>query len=539
MKFAKEDDTKVVKSTHPWKILIVDDEEEVHQITKVVLSKFEFENQRIETISAYSGDEAIEILKNNSDIALILLDVVMESDDAGLIAVKRIRHELKNSLVRIILRTGQPGSAPEHDVIRDYDINDYKEKTELTADKLYTVVISSLRSYRDISIIEQNRLGLKSIIESSSTIFQMQSFKYFAHGVLTQLLSLMSIHSNEIKKNAFSAIKKGDSYEILAVSGDFENKDVSEIVSDEIDHLFQEAIETKHHINEHNNHVYYFETQNGTSAIFYYVGDEALNDVDQSLVDIFSVNVSIAFENITLNQEIHDRQKAKLNQMGEIISMIAHQWRQPLSSISAITTNFKLSMALGEEINLAELEEGLSNIEERTELLSQTIDDFRNFYKPDNIKTSFYIDELIQQSINILEATIKEVQIKIFFEVDNNKKIFTHKSELFQVLINIIKNAIEALSDVEIPRKITIKSYTQKNYYFIEIEDNAGGVAPNIIHKIFDPYFSTKTQRNGTGLGLYMSKLIIEDHCSGELNISNTTAGAKFSIKLPHNSVEE
>ncbi len=535
MKFAKEDDTKVVKSTHPWKILIVDDEEEVHQITKVVLSKFEFENQRIETISAYSGAEAIEILKNNSDIALILLDVVMESDDAGLIAVKRIRHELKNTLVRIILRTGQPGSAPEHDVIRDYDINDYKEKTELTADKLYTVVISSLRSYRDISIIEQNRLGLKSIIESSSTIFQMQSFKYFAHGVLTQLLALMSIRSKDIKKNAFSAIKKGDSYEILAVSGNFENKSVSEIVSDEIDHLFQEAIETKHHINDHNNHVYYFETQNGTSAIFYYVGDEALNDVDQSLVDIFSVNVSIAFENITLNQEIHDRQKAKLNQMGEIISMIAHQWRQPLSSISAITTNFKLSMALGEDIDLAELEEGLSNIEERTELLSQTIDDFRNFYKPDNIKTNFNMNDLINQSINLLDPNLKEANVKVEYSHDESTQVNNHKSELLQVLINIIKNAIEALEGIQESRSITISSHAESKNYFIHISDNAGGINHEIIHKIFDPYFSTKTERNGTGLGLYMSKLIIEDHCDGNLSIINTKEGAKFTITLPLN----
>ncbi|MDF1880871.1 response regulator, partial [Sulfurimonas sp. MAG313] len=152
MTFAKEKEKKDTEYKEGWKVLIVDDEEEVHQITRAVLSKFEFEGRGIEMISAYSGHEAIEKLKEHNNVALILLDVVMETDHAGLDAVKRIREELNNRMVRIILRTGQPGSAPEQEVIRDYDINDYKEKTELTASKLYTSVISSLRAYRDISI---------------------------------------------------------------------------------------------------------------------------------------------------------------------------------------------------------------------------------------------------------------------------------------------------------------------------------------------------------------------------------------------------
>jgi len=532
MKFAQETlETKI--STHPWKVLIVDDEEEVHQITKVVLSKFEFENQRIETISAYSGEEAIEVLKNNSDVALILLDVVMESDNAGLLAVKRIREELNNKLVRIILRTGQPGSAPEHQVICDYDINDYKEKTELTADKLYTTVISSLRSYRDISIIEQNRLGLESIIESSGTIFQKQSFKYFAKGVMIQLLALVSIRSKDVKKNAFSVIKGNNGYEVLAVSGIFEDRSVEDIVSPRIDELFQEAIHQKQHVNIGSDHVYYFESKGGTSSIFYYIGDESLSEVDQALVDIFSVNVSIAFENITLNQEIYDRQKAKLSQMGEIISMIAHQWRQPLASISAITTNFKLAMALGEDITPEDLETGLTSIEERTALLSKTIDDFRNFYKPDNIKNHFNMQELILQSINILQPQAKEAKVSISQHSLIKSRLYNYESEVFQVFINIIKNAIDALVDSNIDKEIFINSYEDFGHVYVDIEDNAGGINKEIIQRVFEPYFSTKEKRNGTGLGLYMSKLIIEDHCNGEISVVNGDKGAKFSIKLP------
>lgn len=135
---------------HDWNILIVDDEEEMHNVTKLVLSSFVFMNRKIKFYNAFSVDEAKKILESCDDIALILLDVVMKEDDSGLKLVHYIRNELQNNLVRIILRTGQPGHAPESKVIIDYDINDYKEKTELSAQKLITAVVSSLRAYHHI-----------------------------------------------------------------------------------------------------------------------------------------------------------------------------------------------------------------------------------------------------------------------------------------------------------------------------------------------------------------------------------------------------
>ena len=321
MTFAKEEKVENTYSLNRWKVLIVDDEEEVHQITKAVLSKFEYENQKIQTFSAYSGKEAIKVLKENSDIALILLDVVMESDDAGLKTVKIIRNELKNNLVRIILRTGQPGSAPEQEVIRDYDINDYKEKTELTSSKLYTSVISSLRSYKDISIIEQNRKGLKAIIESSSAIFQLQTFKHFAQAVLEQLLSLMEVNGKLLEKNAFSVVKDEAGFHLLAASGTFKEKSEDDIFSQQMQGLFERAIKEKSHINEDNNHIYYFETKSGTSSLFYFVNNESLSEVDTSLIDIFSINVSIAFENINLNKNILDTQENLIKKLDAIKSI--------------------------------------------------------------------------------------------------------------------------------------------------------------------------------------------------------------------------
>lgn len=159
--FAEEPEEEIYVSRGSWKVLIVDDEPEVHAVTKLALSDFSFQGKNLEFISAYSGREAKEMLAKHTDAAIVLLDVVMESDDAGLLVARYIREELHNHYVRIILRTGQPGQAPERQVIVNYDINDYKSKTELTAQKLFTVVMSSLRSYRDILAIDHSRQGLE------------------------------------------------------------------------------------------------------------------------------------------------------------------------------------------------------------------------------------------------------------------------------------------------------------------------------------------------------------------------------------------
>lgn len=153
-----------------YKILIVDDEEDIHQMTKAILKDFVFENKKLEFLSAYTGDQAIEILKDNHDIAMILLDIVMETEDAGLQVARRVREELKNQFVRIVLRTGHPGQAPEEEVIVKYDINDYKEKTELTSKKLFTLMYSSLRSYRDIIELERSRHYLAAVLDATGAI---------------------------------------------------------------------------------------------------------------------------------------------------------------------------------------------------------------------------------------------------------------------------------------------------------------------------------------------------------------------------------
>ena len=180
-----------------WTILIVDDDADVHQVTKLALRDVKVDGRGLSFVSAYSGAEARKILRASPTFPLILLDVVMETEDAGLQLVKFIRNELKDSLSRIILRTGQPGTAPEREIIQQYEINDYKAKNELTADRLFTTVTATVRNFLAVSRIEGARKGLESIIDASASVFQLQSLESFAGGILQQLSQILSPEPGE------------------------------------------------------------------------------------------------------------------------------------------------------------------------------------------------------------------------------------------------------------------------------------------------------------------------------------------------------
>jgi PleD family two-component response regulator len=190
-----DDDDEIENTTpheaqHPWVMLIVDDEPGIHDVTKIALKRFTFEGRPLTCLSAFSGKEALDILVSRNDIALILLDVVMETDHAGLDCARQIRDDLENESVRIVLRTGQPGQAPEQDVILAYDINDYRAKTELSSIRLFTTVVSALRNYRDILALEsyredayrllaQNTQSIQSLIDlTDHALFQLGQGDY-------------------------------------------------------------------------------------------------------------------------------------------------------------------------------------------------------------------------------------------------------------------------------------------------------------------------------------------------------------------------
>src|SRR4051812_3708144 len=182
----------------PWRGLIFDDDVDVPAVTNPALRHVKFKGREPEMVLAPSGKEAFEILRNTSDIALVLLDVVMETDDAGLLLARRIRDELNNHVVRVVLRTGQPGQAPEQRVIVEYDINDYKAKTELTTQKLFTTVISALRAYESLMMLERSRIGLGKILAGATNLYQIHSLREFASGVLNQVSAILDVGADGV-----------------------------------------------------------------------------------------------------------------------------------------------------------------------------------------------------------------------------------------------------------------------------------------------------------------------------------------------------
>ncbi|MCK5110573.1 MAG: PAS domain S-box protein [Arcobacteraceae bacterium] len=227
------------------------------------------------------------------------------------------------------------------------------------------------------------------------------------------------------------------------------------------------------------------------------------------------------------------QQQSKLALMGEMISMIAHQWRQPLNIIGAINMKVETKLDFEETITAQYYEHVSEGINKQLSYMSKTIDDFRDFFKPSTGKENTNFNKLINSVFSIVRTSIINKNIKIITQLDCDENFDTYASELTQVILSIIKNAQDVLLDKNIKKPyIKLKTYIEKDKYILKIYDNGGGIPDHIINKIFDPYFSTKTEKHGTGLGLYMSKTIIEEHCGGKLTVSNNKDGAVFKILL-------
>lgn len=351
----------------PWKIIIADDEEEVHAMTRMVMKKFEFEGRPVELISAYSGNETVEIMMRQPDVAIILLDVVMENENSGLDVVRRIRDELHNPFVRIILRTGQPGQAPEEDVIRNYDINDYKSKTELTVQKLYTAVIASLRAYQGMRIIETNRIGLERIINSSRDLFEMQSLSSFSKNALLQMCELIGIE-DDVRPEIHGLAATVRNNELIAIAGTGEYEQfcdhlVSDIPCKELQQDFNEALAISGSYFRENIFVGHFRSLNNNESLFYIKSYRPFEDFERNLLKILSSNVSVAIDNICLNNEIVDTQKEVIFTLGEIVETRSKETANHVRRVAEYS--WLLAMALGvssDEANLLRMASPMHDI---------------------------------------------------------------------------------------------------------------------------------------------------------------------------------
>jgi response regulator RpfG family c-di-GMP phosphodiesterase len=309
----------------PWKILIADDEEEIHGVTKLALSSAQFHGRPVQFLDCYTGEDAVKALRDHPDIALVLMDVVMESEHAGLEAVQRIRQQLANPWVRIVLRTGQPGQAPERDVVSRYDIDDYKEKTELTAKKLFTVVHTGLGHYKQLRALERSKQGLRQVIDATATVFQHQSLATMAEGMLQQVAALLNPDSKAVmlRASGFAAMTSGDDHlRVLAGTGPYATcagRAAQDVVDPDARRLIELARREKANQYGERHFVAYFHSRHGSDSVLYLASPAPIRIDDLDLVSLFCRNISIALENRYLEEQKERAQSEMVVALSEAI----------------------------------------------------------------------------------------------------------------------------------------------------------------------------------------------------------------------------
>ena len=297
----------------PWCILLVDDDAEVHAVTRLALKGFEFQGSQLELLSAHSGQAGRAIFESRDDIALAIVDVVMETDHAGLDLVHYVRNTLENHRTRLVMRTGQPGQAPEDRVIRDYDIDDYKEKTDLTIQKLRTLLYSKLRAYRDLCIIEYQRDGLARVLGATAMVQTAESLTVFASAVLDQLTSLLHLDKSALYCIILPNAENGEhETKTIAATGDFiqySTNQASTNLPDIVAQRFREVFAKKAGQHFDDAYVLYTAAKNGGGNLLYLKHTMELGKLDKQLLEIYTQSVAITFENIRTQDGLRETQK--------------------------------------------------------------------------------------------------------------------------------------------------------------------------------------------------------------------------------------
>ena len=345
------DNTTPAPSTNhsPWKILIVDDDSEVHAVTKLVLSNFKWENIPLQFLSAYSASEAEQIFSQHNDIAVALIDVVMETDSAGLQLIKNIRNKFKNKTTRIVIRTGQPGQAPEREIIREYEITDYKNKTELSGLKLDTLLCSTLRAYQKIIALNKNQMGLELVIESSSILSNTLTYEALITETTKYLTRLVKQNSN----NAMSALSSlgfycnHNAFHVFDACGNlskFERLTDVENIPDTASVLLSQSLAEQRHIYTDNQFVLNMQSKADSCILFYFEGFNDLNQQDIALLELFASNTTTIFDNNELRQELEQGQREIVYLLGEAVEEKSEETGNHIRRVAEITRILALEL---------------------------------------------------------------------------------------------------------------------------------------------------------------------------------------------------
>ncbi len=565
------DDDEVIaeaSALRRWKIAVIDDDQAVHEGTRFALSDYALNGQALEILSAYSAEEGRDLMRDNPDVAAVLLDVIMETDAAGLELVDYIRNDLANEKVRIILRTGQPGQAPERRVIIDYDINDYKAKTELTADKLFTSLTAALRSYQQLDRMMQTRRGLEIIIDAASTLYDFKSMQRLAEGVLTQIVSLLNIDCAGIL-----VLRDGGEIEtdfaVLAGSGCYSHL-ASPVGTVELDHALRDMIEDAFKRQKHDfgdsSSTLYVKTGSGREVVVLLKSDCPLSDTDQSLIEIFGTRLSIAFDNVilyqqlqTANTQLEDRVAHRTRALMQANRRLSTQWVR-LQRANAFkneilgTVAHDLKNPLGIILGRTEMLSELTSTNASPEHIATQIEHIRSATK----RLTTMVDELISDAMaDAFDITIRREAVdlaELVAEVaEANQLLARNKQQVLKVtarardlamcdvdrmreaIDNLVSNAIKYSP---IGGRIDLTVMCSGDEIIFSISDEGPGLSPEDLDRLFGRFQRLSAKPTGgessTGLGLSIVKRIVDIH-GGKVSVNSPGpgCGATFSIILP------
>jgi signal transduction histidine kinase len=552
-----------------WKVAVIDDDSAVHEGTRFALSDYSLNGQGLEILSAYSAAEGRELMRKHPDIAVVLLDVIMESNDAGLDLVQFIRNELRNETVRIILRTGQPGQAPERRVIVDYDINDYKAKTELTADKLFTSLTAALRSYQQLQRMVETRRGLEIIIDAASTLYDFKSMQRLAEGVLTQIASLLNVDCEGILVLRDTGNPQSG-FSVLAGSGCY-SRFIGAHEARDLDPELQQLVEAafRRRQNEFLDHrsVLYIRTGSGREVVVVLEAQKELSETDRALVEIFSSRLSIAFDNVILyaqlqdaNTRLEDRVAQRTRDLTAANRRLAAQWARLQRAnafkneiLGAVAHDLKnpLGVILGRTEMLKEMTSNAASSKDNVQMQIQHIRDAttRMTAMVNSLISDAMADALditIRRETVDLASLVKDVvaanqplaarkQQTIAVSAPNEHAAMCDMDRIREAIDNLLSNAIKYSptgGNIEI-----LVSQDDINT-IIRVRDEGAGLSPEDQSRLFGRFqrLSAKPTagESSTGLGLSIVKRIVDLH---EGTISAESAGpglgTTFIMMLP------
>lgn len=291
-----------------WRILIIDDDDDVHAATTFALCNIEMQGRSLQFLHATSAAQARSVLQHETDIAVILLDVVMEQQDAGLQLVRFIRDDCRLGDVRIILRTGQPGYAPEMDAIRDFDINDYKTKSELTRIKLFTTVTAAIRSYQQLRAIDAGRRGLDLIVHANAQLLALADLRSLGDGVIKQIAQLIGQDASVVLCLHENLADPQDDFNVVAGNGKYAllaGQRLETSAAPELLPLLMQAVAVRHNAYAVDSCSLFFGTTTCDFVLVLHLSS-ALSPTQEQLLNVFSSTLAVSFENMRLMARLHD-----------------------------------------------------------------------------------------------------------------------------------------------------------------------------------------------------------------------------------------